>query len=226
MTIDWAHIHPGGKTKDSECRAELMIGVLKNRKTQVELECKRTRRVDGVDADRDDACTEVLDVCERSLQLDQLLLTRASTRAFIEIQDDFRAVKLIERQRRTRRGRRRDALGCRDRCGVRSRRGFGAAAVRDVRDTRDDCNCGGDKECEKHARSGRAFHDRTETIARRAINCSKLCPEINDRYAGINGKTQGEMQETSPATKAAPTETVPPTVSGPRPAAASSGKCP
>ncbi len=71
-----------------------MRRVFEEWESQVELRRERARRRDRINGHADDAGMKRGELAEFLLQLDQLLLTRSSTRAFVEVDHNRRAAHL------------------------------------------------------------------------------------------------------------------------------------
>jgi len=131
MIVDWPHVHARREPENVERGADLMIDVLNDPETEIELGCQRSRRFDRLDGDRNDARSEPLNLRQSVLQFDELLLTWPATRPFIEIENDLRSAELLQTQIGARRGRQGEALGGRDLIGSgRGRRGSWSAIPR------------------------------------------------------------------------------------------------
>lgn len=105
MTVDGSHVHARWQPEDAERGAEPMIGVRKNGELEMKLRHQRLRNPDRLHADRDDVRAEPLNQWERCLQFDQLLLTRPSPGAFVEVQHDLGSMEPLQLHLAARRGR-------------------------------------------------------------------------------------------------------------------------
>ena len=96
MPVHRAHVHAAGKSEDAEAGAEHVVSILKNRESEVELTRERGRGRGRVGAHPHNLAARSLDRIQLSLQLNELLLTGASSASFIEIDDHLRAVEVGE----------------------------------------------------------------------------------------------------------------------------------
>src|SRR5260370_18769528 len=85
MAFNRPHVHTAWKTEHPEAGTEHVISILKDRKSQVELSRKGGRSGSRVGAHAHHLTAGSLDGIQLSLQLHDLLLTRASTASFIAL---------------------------------------------------------------------------------------------------------------------------------------------
>lgn len=83
----------------TKARAQHVVAILKDRKSEVEAGCQRGRGIGGVRAYSHNLAARGLDCIQLSLQLHELLSTGASSAFFIEVDDHFVAMKVGERRR-------------------------------------------------------------------------------------------------------------------------------
>ena len=94
MTVHRAHVHAARKAEDAEAGAQHVVSVFKDRKSEVELSCQRGRGRGRVGAYAHHLTAGSLDCIQLSLQLNELLLTCASSTSFIEVDDHLGALKV------------------------------------------------------------------------------------------------------------------------------------
>ena len=91
MAVHRAHVHAAGKAEDAEAGAEHVVSIFEDRKSEVELGSQRGRGRSGVGAYTHHLPAGSFDCIQLSLQLNELLLTCASSTAFIEVDDHLGA---------------------------------------------------------------------------------------------------------------------------------------
>ncbi len=96
VAVHRAHVHTAGKAEDAEAGAQHVVSILEDRKSEVELGCQRGRGRSSVGAHTHHLPAGSLDCIQLSLQLDELLLTCASSTSFIEVDDHLGAFEVGE----------------------------------------------------------------------------------------------------------------------------------
>ena len=89
MAVYRAHVHAARKAEDAEAGAQHVVSIFEDRKSEVELGCQRGRGRSRVGAYADHLPAGSFDCIQLSLQLNELLLTCASSASFVEVDDDL-----------------------------------------------------------------------------------------------------------------------------------------